>query len=272
MYFFSLSLAPYVSVGCWTDRGSRAIATLEGKDGRLRGAYRSRRQAIQKCYQAARARGYRYFAVQHQGWCASSATAGRTYRKYGRSNRCRNGKGGPWANDVYMIKGSLPGIRAWSSSVLSNGIKNWGPQLAMKGGSRSSTGYFHSNMENRPWLRIQVPVTRYAGVSITNRFDCCWNRLRNVQVRAGMSPSLRNAVVGFFKGPGRKGQTYQIKFKRPVMAKYISFQIMARGILQINGIKLYRSLPSTVKGNFIFYSFLCHLLLPAQQRKIRINR
>ena len=27
------------------------------------------------------------------------------YGKYGRSNQCRNGKGGPWANDVYSITG-----------------------------------------------------------------------------------------------------------------------------------------------------------------------
>ena len=45
------------------------------------------------------------FAVQHQGWCASSRTAHLTYRKYGTSNRCRNGKGGPWANDVYVLRG-----------------------------------------------------------------------------------------------------------------------------------------------------------------------
>ena len=45
------------------------------------------------------------FAVQHQGWCASTKYAYRTYGRYGRSNRCRNGKGGPWANDVYVLRG-----------------------------------------------------------------------------------------------------------------------------------------------------------------------
>ena len=50
-------------------------------------------------------RGYRAFAVQHQGWCATGPRAHLTYRKYGRSNRCRNGKGGPWANDVYVVAG-----------------------------------------------------------------------------------------------------------------------------------------------------------------------
>ena len=50
-------------------------------------------------------RGYRAFAVQHQGWCATGPKAHVTYRRYGRSNRCRNGKGGPWANDVYVVSG-----------------------------------------------------------------------------------------------------------------------------------------------------------------------
>jgi len=50
-------------------------------------------------------RGYKAFAVQHQGWCATGPRAHLTYRKYGRSNRCRNGKGGPWANDVYVVFG-----------------------------------------------------------------------------------------------------------------------------------------------------------------------
>ena len=45
------------------------------------------------------------FAIQHGGWCASARRAHLTYRKYGKSNKCRNGKGGPWANDVYVLRG-----------------------------------------------------------------------------------------------------------------------------------------------------------------------
>ena len=43
--------------------------------------------------------------VQNGGWCASGPRAHRTFGKYGRSNRCRGGKGGPWANDVYRVSG-----------------------------------------------------------------------------------------------------------------------------------------------------------------------
>ena len=92
-------------IGCFKDTSRRAIATLEGKSRLLKGSYRRRPYAIKKCALSAERRGYKVFAVQHGGWCAASRTAYRTYAKYGKSKRCRNGKGGPWANDVYFLKG-----------------------------------------------------------------------------------------------------------------------------------------------------------------------
>ena len=92
-------------MGCFRDTGRRAILPLEGKHPRLLyGSYRSRRDAIERCAAAAMKRGYKVFAVQHGGWCASSKNGHRTYAKYGKSNACRGGKGGGWANDVYMFK------------------------------------------------------------------------------------------------------------------------------------------------------------------------
>lgn len=70
------------------------------------GSYQTRRDSIEKCYKAAKKRGFHIFAVQNGGWCASSATAGKTFNKYGKSSACKSdGKGGPWANQVYYIKG-----------------------------------------------------------------------------------------------------------------------------------------------------------------------
>ena len=94
-----------IPIGCFRDTGRRAIATLEGRSRLLKGHYRRRKYAIQKCALAADKRRYRVFAIQHRGWCASARFAYRTYGKYGRSNRCRNGKGGPWANSVYILRG-----------------------------------------------------------------------------------------------------------------------------------------------------------------------
>ena len=47
------------------------------------------------------------FAVQNGGWCAASLTAAKTFNKYGKSSACKSdGEGGPWANQVYVIKGN----------------------------------------------------------------------------------------------------------------------------------------------------------------------
>lgn len=104
MFYLPL-LSTARGLGCFGDTSRRAIPTLEGKSRLLTGSYRSRWDAIRKCASSAYIRGYRVFGVQHGGWCAASRTAFRTYAKYGKSNRCRNGKGGPWANDVYVLKG-----------------------------------------------------------------------------------------------------------------------------------------------------------------------
>ena len=104
--YISASVSPYETMGCFQDRGSRAIPTLEGKDSILDGRYRARQQSIEKCYQAAKKRGFHVFAVQDGGWCASSALAAKTFNKYGKSSACKSdGEGGPLANQVYYIKG-----------------------------------------------------------------------------------------------------------------------------------------------------------------------
>ena len=98
----SPSFLAYTHLGCWKDTGNRAVPQMDGSDARIRGNYRARADAINKCYQVARERHMVIFAVQHQGWCAAAKTfVG--YQKYGKSTACKNGKGGPWANDVYRI-------------------------------------------------------------------------------------------------------------------------------------------------------------------------
>ena len=45
------------------------------------------------------------FAIQDGGWCAAAKDF-KGYRKYGKANNCKNGKGGGWANNVYRIIGA----------------------------------------------------------------------------------------------------------------------------------------------------------------------
>ena len=98
----------YESIGCFRDRPSRAIQPLEGKSSLLDGTYWTRTNPIAKCAAAAIRAGYSMFAVQHGGWCAASATAAKTFDKYGKSTSCKDdGEGGPWGNQVYVIKGKV---------------------------------------------------------------------------------------------------------------------------------------------------------------------
>ena len=96
----------FETIGCFNDTSNRTIQPLEGKDSILDGSYGARKNAIAKCAVAAMRKGYKMFAVQNGGWCASSATAYKTFDKYGRSAACgSDGEGGSWANQVYYITG-----------------------------------------------------------------------------------------------------------------------------------------------------------------------
>ena len=96
----------YEAIGCYKDTGNRAITIVEGKVSVLDGSYHSRKNAIAKCAVAALRKGYTMFALQNGGHCQTSATAAQTFDKYGKSTACQaDGKGGPWANQVYIFKG-----------------------------------------------------------------------------------------------------------------------------------------------------------------------
>ena len=96
----------YESVGCYEDKRERAIenATPLGYD--LFGYYINKMKGseIQKCALYAKLIGYKVFAIQNGGECLTSATAHKTYSKYGESRVCKgDGKGGPFANQVYRL-------------------------------------------------------------------------------------------------------------------------------------------------------------------------
>ena len=93
------------NLGCWADTSNRAVQPLEGLVSVLDGPYESRREALEKCIQAGYLRGYNVIALQNGGWCAGARDALYTYKKYGASNKCEaDGKGGPWANQVYRLQ------------------------------------------------------------------------------------------------------------------------------------------------------------------------
>ena len=102
----------FESVGCYKDSYERAIKNVDGIYYRyfpiprlLIDNYKTREQAIQKCALFAKLQGYQMFAVQDGGLCLTSATAHKTYNKYGKSQDCESdGKGGPRDNQVYRLQ------------------------------------------------------------------------------------------------------------------------------------------------------------------------
>ncbi|XP_063777181.1 pentraxin fusion protein-like [Pseudophryne corroboree] len=108
-----------------------------------------------------------------------------------------------WANDC-----DVPiGVRNYakysavtqSSTYNAQGFKA-GPELAVDGNDDNQfmkRSCSHTNNDHEPWLNInmkeKIPV---GAVVITNRQDCCRDRLRGAQVLVGDSPYKNNTVCG----------------------------------------------------------------------------
>jgi len=139
--------------------------------------------------------------------------------------------------------------RARSSSIYRDNVKNYGPQLTIDGNvSPFSKLFFHSKIENYPWLEIKLPQEmEVSSVTIINRKDCCGKRLKNAEVRVGMNPVPEgvnnkieiNTLCGFYEGPGTTGQQAKIACEIPISAKYVTIQLKDRDTtLQINELKI----------------------------------
>ena len=85
---------PPKSLGCWTDGPTRAIA----------GGIRFRSDnPIEDCHNFAKQQGFSVFAVQYNTECFTAADADETFKQYGESTACVNGRGGTWAQNVYQV-------------------------------------------------------------------------------------------------------------------------------------------------------------------------
>ena len=113
MLFYSVM--PYQSLGCFEDSVEEAVAieSVEGKDevkAILDGDFRTRKNAIFKCYEATKYLGHKVFALVDDGKCSTSSDAEKTYNKYGKGHRCKGeGKGAYMAINVYQITASASG-------------------------------------------------------------------------------------------------------------------------------------------------------------------
>merc|ERR1711931_44751 len=93
--------AGFESEGCWRNKIPQKMTLLEGTGG-LVGNYKQRENAIEKCYEVAKAAKYEHFAIGNKGQCWASN--GHDHELYGKAKRCpKNGKGRYAVVNVYAI-------------------------------------------------------------------------------------------------------------------------------------------------------------------------
>ena len=120
-----------------------------------------------------------------------------------------------------------------------------------------NSGFFHSKWEHNPWLDIQLTEPTYVtSLSIINRKDCCGGRLKNIEIRAGISPNISNEFIGRITGPGVTGDVHVLQFRTTLFVQYIKFQqIGGPGWLAINGVRLNRQ-PALDRTSNLMLNFL----------------
>merc|ERR1719477_545265 len=113
--------------------------------------------------------------------------------------------------------------------------------------SEENSHFFHSLPESNPWLELSMPEGYISGVEIVTRYGCCADRVRDIEVRAGVDPVPNgfkgkltiNSKVATFVGPADANlKTYRINFDRSVRAKYVTLQRIGVGNLEINEVTM----------------------------------
>ena len=95
-----------------------------------------------------------------------------------------------------------------------------------------------------------------SGLEIVTRSGCCADRVRDIEVRAGMDPVPNgfkgiltiNSKVATFVGPADANlKTYRIDFDRTVRAKYVTLQRIGGPVtLEINEVTMIKSHPGNL--------------------------
>ena len=116
--------------------------------------------------------------------------------------------------------------------------------------SQKDSHFFHSQTESNPWLELSMLEGYISGVEIVTRYGCCADRVRDIEVRAGMDPVPNgfkgrltiNTKVATFVGPADANlKTYRINFDRSILAKYVTLQRIGEGVnLEINEVTMIR--------------------------------
>jgi len=166
--------------------------------------------------------------------------------------------------DKNCVSGTRACGRASQGQIRARSSSEFGPHNGYNGAHNAIDGHisktwwslFASSFEDYPWLEISTPEGIINGVEIVTRFDCCWTRLQNIEIRAGLVPVPHmfkgkltvNRKVATFVGPASRGQTYQVNFDRSVLAKYVTLQNIGKHVtLEINEITILKAECGTKK-------------------------
>ena len=141
--------------------------------------------------------------------------------------------------------GPAPALRKITASGTFGGQEaNWGPDLVLEETHSGTTGYWHSATHNIPWLQVEFENDEeVSSVTITNRRDCCGERLHDLVVTVGDSPMQvgqlsSNPVCNTFAGPGTNAQEIYIECSTPLTGKYLAFQHRSGGFMHFHGLKI----------------------------------
>ena len=126
---------------------------------------------------------------------------------------------------------------------------NYKPENAVDGNYGCSTCSdpnwypYASKPTKYPWFQVQLKEESFVyRVKIYNRKRCCGNRLRNVEIRVGLSALHEyrqeritiNTVCFVYGGPGTDGSIVDMTCAQPIYGKYITIQRMDEGNLNLD--------------------------------------
>ena len=103
--FCAYRMTRFTYIGNYWDAFDRVLLVNEDKGNPfLDGNYKTRSDVINKCYNVAKEKGDKYFAIQDGGFCSSSNSE--DYAKLGPApvkDLTNKYLGGPWNNAVYKV-------------------------------------------------------------------------------------------------------------------------------------------------------------------------
>ncbi|XP_020374493.2 fucolectin-like [Rhincodon typus] len=99
----------------------------------------------------------------------------------------------------------------------------------------------HTNTDDKPWWSLDLfNAVEVLSIKITNRQDCCWNRLKNAEVRVGLSfynHGNDNPICGTITGL-RAGETKVLNC-HGMVGRFINIILKERGILTLCECEVY---------------------------------